>query len=460
MARSTSSESDVGESGLVDRLDSGLVPERGVALVSGGPDSACAAAGPGRLCRPDVARRPAPQLRPARGLRRRRGDLPARSASSSGSSSSVERPDARGGQRPGRRPRRALRGRGARCGPSAASTGSRPATPAPTSPRPCSTGSRSRPGAGRCSGFGRAAGAWSGRCWRSAATRRGALATRAGAAVSRRPDQRRAGFARNRIRTEVLPVLRELSPAAERNIAETRAELAEEAEALEALGGGAARRRRRGRRRSQRSPPTRSPTPTRRCGASLCARSPSAPPGARSRSAARGPARSCASRDPEGGEVELGGGLRAVCEAGTSASRGCGRRAAEPAGLRDPGRAAASAHWEVRAELRAGPVEPRGPRASRRSTRPRSATSSSCAPGATATGCARSASAGQVAAGPVHRPRVPRSLRRSCRWSLAGERIAWVAGRRGLRGVQARARAARCRRDRPRASPTIPAHPI
>src|SRR5207247_8051083 len=54
-------------------------------------------------------------------------------------------------------------------------------------------------------------------------------------------------FARNRLRAEVLPVLRELSPAAERNIAETQSELIEEAEllerivleALEAAGAGA-----------------------------------------------------------------------------------------------------------------------------------------------------------------------------------------------------------------------------
>ena len=54
-------------------------------------------------------------------------------------------------------------------------------------------------------------------------------------------------FARNRVRAEVLPVLRELSRAAERNIAETQAELVEEAhllervvlEALEAAGAGA-----------------------------------------------------------------------------------------------------------------------------------------------------------------------------------------------------------------------------
>lgn len=46
-------------------------------------------------------------------------------------------------------------------------------------------------------------------------------------------------FARNRIRAEVLPVMRELSPAAERNIAETRAELAEEAELLDRVVAGA-----------------------------------------------------------------------------------------------------------------------------------------------------------------------------------------------------------------------------
>ncbi|HET8976413.1 MAG TPA: tRNA lysidine(34) synthetase TilS, partial [Solirubrobacterales bacterium] len=55
-------------------------------------------------------------------------------------------------------------------------------------------------------------------------------------------------YARNRIRNEVMPVLREIGPAAEATIAETRAELAEEAEtlrrvadeALEATGAAAA----------------------------------------------------------------------------------------------------------------------------------------------------------------------------------------------------------------------------
>jgi tRNA(Ile)-lysidine synthase len=46
-------------------------------------------------------------------------------------------------------------------------------------------------------------------------------------------------YARNRIRNEVLPVLAELGPAAEATIAETRAELAEEAEVLDRLAAEA-----------------------------------------------------------------------------------------------------------------------------------------------------------------------------------------------------------------------------
>jgi tRNA(Ile)-lysidine synthase len=46
-------------------------------------------------------------------------------------------------------------------------------------------------------------------------------------------------FARNRIRNEVLPVLREIGPEAEATIAETHAELAEEGETLDRLGAEA-----------------------------------------------------------------------------------------------------------------------------------------------------------------------------------------------------------------------------
>ena len=47
-------------------------------------------------------------------------------------------------------------------------------------------------------------------------------------------------FARARVREQVLPALRELNPAAERNIAETAAQLREEAEALEEAAAGVA----------------------------------------------------------------------------------------------------------------------------------------------------------------------------------------------------------------------------
>ena len=65
---------------------------------------------------------------------------------------------------------------------------------------------------------------------------------------------------------------------------------------------------------------------------------------------------------PEGGDVELGRGVRAICEQGlirfetsmeADAAPGAGA-AAVPGSCR-------FGQWEVRAELRAGPVEPAGP---------------------------------------------------------------------------------------------------
>jgi tRNA(Ile)-lysidine synthase len=169
-------------------------------------------------------------------------------------------------------------------------------------------------------------------------------------------------FARNRVREEVLPVLRELSDAAERNVAETHAELSEESEllqrvVLEALEAGGA-------------------------GAGAVAIRAGALEGsepALSRLALRALAERAAGRGvplgrgraaeilrlarlPEGGEIELGGGLKAICEAGlirfeTTAEADA---APEPVALRVPG-SCRFGLWEVRAELRAGPVEPAGP---------------------------------------------------------------------------------------------------
>lgn len=169
-------------------------------------------------------------------------------------------------------------------------------------------------------------------------------------------------FARNRVRAEVLPVLRDLSPAAERNIAETRAELDEEAElldrvvleALDAAGAGAGAVAIRAEALRQAEPALR-----RLALRALAER-------AAGRSVPLGRWRAAeiirlASR-PQGGELDLGGGLRAVCEHGlvrfeTSREE---EAAPEPVKLALPGTARLG-HWEVRAELHPGPVEPAGP---------------------------------------------------------------------------------------------------
>jgi tRNA(Ile)-lysidine synthase len=169
-------------------------------------------------------------------------------------------------------------------------------------------------------------------------------------------------FARNRIRGEVLPVLRELSPAAERNLAETRMEIAEEARLLdrmilselEAHGSGAG-------------------------AVSVSAAALAGWDPALRRLALRALAERAAGRsvplgrdraaeitrlaaDPEGGEIQLGGGLSAICESGlvrfvtvTEAEA-----APTPVALRVPGRAQLG-RWEVKAELHPVPLESAGP---------------------------------------------------------------------------------------------------
>ena len=168
-------------------------------------------------------------------------------------------------------------------------------------------------------------------------------------------------FARNRIRSEVLPVLRALNPSAVGNLAETRAELAEEAAlldrvVLDALASAGA-------------------------DAGAVAISTEAlarwEPGLR-RMALRALAERAAGRQvalgrgraaeierlaarPEGGTVDLGRGLLASCESGFVRFRAAVVDAAPaPVVLRLPGRAQVGA-WEVRAELHPGPVTPAGP---------------------------------------------------------------------------------------------------
>jgi len=170
-------------------------------------------------------------------------------------------------------------------------------------------------------------------------------------------------YARNRIRAEVMPVMRDVNSGAEPNIAETRAELAEEAallervvlESLEAAGAGAG---------AVELP-----------AAALAAWE----PGLR-RLALRALAERAAGRQvplgrqraaeieriashPEGGTIELGGGLTAECESGRvrfSAPFEDAAPVPEAAALALPGLARVG-DWEIRAELHPGPVEPAGP---------------------------------------------------------------------------------------------------
>jgi tRNA(Ile)-lysidine synthase len=180
-------------------------------------------------------------------------------------------------------------------------------------------------------------------------------------------------FARNRIRAEVLPVLRDLSPAAERNIAETQAELIEEArlldrvvlEALEAAGAGAGAVGIRAHALEGSEPALR-----RLALRALAER-------ATGRAVPLGRRRAAQimrlALTPEGGQVELGHGVRAICEQAlirfeTSSEADA---APTPAPLRVPG-SCRFGQWEVRAEVRPGPLEriPDGERARGRPWRP------------------------------------------------------------------------------------------
>jgi tRNA(Ile)-lysidine synthase len=169
-------------------------------------------------------------------------------------------------------------------------------------------------------------------------------------------------FARNRIRAEVLPVLRELSPAAERNVAETQAEMLEEArlldrvvlEALEAAGAGAGSVAIRAEALEGSEPALR-----RLALRALAERAAGrAVPLSRRRAAQI----MRLALMPEGGELDLGHGVTAVCEAGLIRFQTASEADAAPAPtpLRVPG-TCRFGQWEVRAELRAGPLEPAGP---------------------------------------------------------------------------------------------------
>jgi tRNA(Ile)-lysidine synthase len=168
-------------------------------------------------------------------------------------------------------------------------------------------------------------------------------------------------FARNRIRARVLPELRELSPEVERNIAETRGELMEEAELLErvvlesldAAGAGAGAVAIRADALAEAEPGLR------RLALRALAERAAGRPVSLGRARAAEILRLAA--DPEGGTIELGGGLVAACEGGFVRFQASEAEAApQPVGLRLPGRARIG-RWEVRAEIHPGPVDPAGP---------------------------------------------------------------------------------------------------
>src|SRR4051794_9471241 len=188
------------------------------------------------------------------------------------------------------------------------------------------------------------------------------LATDAGLPFADDETNLDPAFARNRIRSEILPVLRDLSDAAERNVAETQVELAEEAhllervvlEALEAAGAGAGAVAIRAEALAGSEPALR-----RLALRALAER-------ATGRAVPLGRRRATQimrlAMMPEGGEVDLGQGVRAICEQRlirfeTSWEADA---APAPAPLQVPGKCQFG-QWEVRAELRAGPLTPAGP---------------------------------------------------------------------------------------------------
>ncbi len=250
------------------------------------------------------------------------------------------------------------------------------------------------------------------------------------------PSNEDPRYARTRIRHEVLPVLREMNPAVERNIAATWAELSEEADALEGfaqdalLAAGVIDGE-----TAIRADALSSLHPAiRRIALRRLAR------WALGRSSALGAVRAAevwrVACRPEGGVVELSGGLMAICESGWIRFEAEPRPADQEAikisraatvGLPVPG-VCSWGSWSLQAEVRDGIVRPSGPDL---------ATLDSDALGSDlGVRCWRE--------GDRIRPlglggtkslqdlftdhRVPRSIRHSVPLVVAGDRIAWVPG--------------------------------
>ncbi len=253
------------------------------------------------------------------------------------------------------------------------------------------------------------------------------LATEAGLPFRDDPSNRDPRFARARIRHEVLPVLRELNPAAEESIAATRAELAEEGEALEALAAEALAEAGIGTGATavQVAALAELHPAVRRLALRIYAERVAGRAVALSRDTATRIWRLAGS--PEGGEVDLGGGLRAVCEAGVIRVAAAPAPEPGPAVLPVPG-SCRFGGWEVQAKVVEGRVTPAGPEV---------ATLDAAALGPSLTVRAWREGdrmrplglGGSKSLQDLFTDRhIPRSLRRALPVVVAGETIAWVAG--------------------------------
>jgi tRNA(Ile)-lysidine synthase len=193
-----------------------------------------------------------------------------------------------------------------------------------------------------------------------------ALAAAAGLPFVDDPSNASPAYARNRIRAEVLPVLRELGPEAERNIAATHAELHEEAELLGELVAAELARAGAATGSEIRAAALEDAGPAlRRLMLRELAERRLGRPVAINRSRAARILRLAS--HPEGGELQLGDGLSAICESGAIRFQLADpAQAPEPAAGPDPVRMSVPGRarfgdWELIARLQDGPVEPAGP---------------------------------------------------------------------------------------------------
>lgn len=252
------------------------------------------------------------------------------------------------------------------------------------------------------------------------------LAAEAGLPFRDDPSNEGPEFARNRIRNEVLPVLREISPAAEATIAETRAELAEEGEALERLAADELERSGAAAAGAISAEALAALDPAlRRLALRALAERAAGGPVALGRQRAAEILRLAG--EPEGGTVELGGGLEARAEHGhVRFALGPDEEPAE-ATLAVPGRCRFG-RWELRAELREGPARPDGPEQAflDPAELPPELIVRSWRPGDRIRPLGLG---GSKSLQDLFTDRgVPRSLRRALPVVSAGGRIAWVAG--------------------------------